>query len=101
MSSTTDTNIVFSQGTAVKEIQHVRKNHLEMNQQFVAQQGVTRRRREKEKIRKQGTDNRIEAESDGQRRPAQGKTDRKSSPKDQAASRNRMPDRDHLVDIHI
>jgi hypothetical protein len=37
MASTTDMNIVIGQGNAIKEVHNVRKQSLELNQQFVPQ----------------------------------------------------------------
>ena len=47
MASTTDMNIVLGQGNAVKEVHNVRKQNLELNQQFVAQQTEEKKREDR------------------------------------------------------
>ena len=51
MAGTTDMNIVIGQGNAVKEVHNVRKQNLELNQQFVAQQ--TEQKKKEDRVRVQ------------------------------------------------
>ena len=38
MSGTTHMNVILSQGNTIKEVHNVKKQNLDMNQQFIAQQ---------------------------------------------------------------
>ena len=68
MSATTDMNIILGQGSTVKEVHNVKKQNLEMNQQFVAQQSDDLKREDKSKVQEYETDNRIEIKKDKERK---------------------------------
>jgi len=50
MGSSTDMNIILGQGNAIKEVQQVRRDHLELNQQGVSQQAEARKKHEKSRV---------------------------------------------------
>jgi hypothetical protein len=52
MASTTDMNIIMTQGAAIKEVQSAKKQNLNVNQQFVAQQPLKERKEAASKIQK-------------------------------------------------
>ena len=52
MTGTSDMNIILGQGTAVKEVHNVKKQNLEINQQFVAQETEGQKKKDKIKIKK-------------------------------------------------
>ena len=60
MSGTTHMNIILGQGNTIKEVHNVKKQNLEMNQQFVAQQSDATKKEDKSKVEKFETKNRIE-----------------------------------------
>ncbi len=64
MSATTDMNIILGQGSSVKEVHNVKKQNLEMNQQFVAQQSDALKKEDKSKVQESETHNKIEIKED-------------------------------------
>ena len=52
MAATTNMNIILGQGNAVNEVHNVRKQNLEMNQQFVAQETEGKKKEDKVKVQK-------------------------------------------------
>jgi len=51
MASTGDINIVLGQGSAIKEVHNVRKQSLELSQQFVAQRTEVKKKEEKKRYK--------------------------------------------------
>jgi len=70
MASDTNLNIVLGQGHAVKNIYNVKKQNLELQQQFAAQHTEVKEKKKKEKVMKFSADNRVQAkeENDGGQR---------------------------------
>ena len=64
MPATTDMNIILGQGTSIKEVHNVKKQSLEMNQQFVAQQSDDLKKEDKTRVQEFETDNKIEINKD-------------------------------------
>jgi hypothetical protein len=64
MSGTTDMNIIIGQGSTIKEVHNVKKQNLEINQQFVAQNSENQKGEEKSKVQEYETNNRIEIEKE-------------------------------------
>jgi hypothetical protein len=60
MSGTTHMNVILGQGNTIKEVHNVKKQNLEMNQQFVAQQSEDTKKEDKSKVQEFETKNRIE-----------------------------------------
>ena len=50
MASTTNVNIILGQGNAVNEVHNIRKQNLELNQQFVAQETDGKKKEDKTKV---------------------------------------------------
>ena len=59
MSGTTNMNIILGQGSTIKEVHNVKKQNLEMNQQFVAQKSEDIKREDKSKVQEFETNNKI------------------------------------------
>ena len=59
MASDTNLNIVLSQGHAVKNIYNVKKQSLELQQQFAAQHTEVKEKRKKEKVARFSAENRV------------------------------------------
>ena len=55
MTSTSNMNTIVGQGTAIKEIHNVKKQNLELNQQFVAQKAEDEKKEDKSKIQEKGS----------------------------------------------
>jgi alpha-galactosidase/6-phospho-beta-glucosidase family protein len=61
-------NIILGQGNAIKEVHNVKKQNLEMNQHFVAQQTDDLKKEDKSKVQEFETNNRIEIKKDKERK---------------------------------
>ena len=83
MSGTTNMNIIIGQGTTIKEVHNVKKQSLEMNQQFVAQNSEDIKKEDKSKVQEFETKNRIEAEKDKEKQKDQKGNKKKSNNKNQ------------------
>ena len=83
MSGTTHMNIILGQGNAIKEVHNVKKQNLEMNQQFVAQNSEDIKKEDKSKVQEFETKNRIEAEKDKEKQKDQKGNKKKSKNKNQ------------------
>jgi hypothetical protein len=81
MSGTTNMNIVIGQGSTIKEVHNVKKQNLEMNQQFVAQNSEDTKKEDKSKVQEFETKNRIEAEKDKEKQKNQKGKKKKSNKK--------------------
>ena len=64
MSGPSDMNIIIGQGSSIKEVHNVKKQNLEINQQFVAQKSEDQKGESKVKVQEYETDNRIEIKKD-------------------------------------
>lgn len=64
MSSTSGMNIILGQANAIKEVHNVTKQNLELNQQLVAQNAVEKRREDKSKVKKSESGDRVEINTD-------------------------------------
>lgn len=68
MSAKTDMNTIIGQGNAIKEVHNVKKQNLEMNQQFVAQQTDDLKRKDKSKVQEFETNNKIEIKKEKEKK---------------------------------
>jgi hypothetical protein len=101
MASTTDMNIVLGQGNAVKEVQNVRKQNLELNQQFVAQQTEEKKREDRVKVQEFETAKKIGIEEDEEKKKKKGSgQDEKGSKKEQSEEASNLSE-GNLIDIRI
>ena len=64
MASTTDMNIVLGQGNAIKEVHNVRKQSLELNQQFVVQKTEDKKKEDRSRVQEFDSSSRIEIKAD-------------------------------------
>jgi len=101
MASTTDMNIVLSQGDAIKEVHNVRKQNVELNQQFVVQETENKKKEEKSKVRESEPGNRIEIRSDEEKKDKGGSGhNQKGSKKDQSEEESDLSE-GSLIDIRV
>jgi len=57
-------NIIIGQGTAIKEVHNVKKQSLEVNQQFAAQNTEEQKKEDKPKVQKFDKKSRVEIKSE-------------------------------------
>jgi len=101
MASTTDMNIVLGQGNAVKEVHNVRKQNLELNQQFVAQQTEEKKREDRVKVQEFETAKKIGIEEDEEKKKKKGSgQDEKGSKKEQSEEASNLSE-GNLIDIRV
>jgi len=103
MASTTDMNIVIGQGNAIKEVHNVRKQSLELNQQFVAQQTEQKKKEDRVTVQEFESPQRIGIEEEEQ----EDKRDKKNFGDDQRESKQKQPGEESdqpegsLIDIKV
>ena len=78
MAATTNMNIILGQGNAVKEVHNVRKQTLEMNQQFVAQENEGKKKEDKAKVQKFEAADKVEIQEEEERKDKKTLTRRKT-----------------------
>ena len=99
MSGTTNMNIIIGQGTTIKEVHNVKKQSLEMNQQFVAQNSEDIKKEDKSKVQEFETKNRIEAEKEKEKQKDQKGKKKKPSNKNKKEKINLSEG--NLIDIRF
>jgi len=99
MSATTHMNIIPGQGNTISEIHHVKKQHLEMNKQFIAQNSEDIKRGDKSKLQNFEAKNRIETKNDKDGKKDQKGNKKKSNREKQEDSVNLSEGK--LVDIRV
>jgi len=67
MASDTNLNIILGQGHAVKNIYNVKKQNLELQQQFAAQHTEVKEKKNKEKVMKFSADNMVQEKEENAR----------------------------------
>ena len=103
MASTTDMNIVIGQGNAVKEVHNVRKQNLELNQQFVAQQTEQKKREDRVTVQESESPQRIrieEEEKEDKRNKKNFREEQKDS-KEKQSSEELDQSEGSLIDIKV
>jgi hypothetical protein len=103
MASTTDMNIVIGQGNAVKEVHNVRKQNLELNQQFVAQQTEQKKKEDRVTVQEFESPQRIaieEEEKEDKRNKKSFREDQKDS-KEKQSSEESDQSEGSLIDIKV
>ena len=99
MSGTTHMNIILGQGNTIKEIHNVKKQNLEMNQQFVAQKSEDVKREDKSKVEEFDTKNRIEIKKEKEKKKDRKGNKNKSNNENQEGKRNLSGGK--LIDIRV
>jgi|GEM_PF-647103 len=102
MTGITDLNIVIGQGNAVNEVHNIRKQSLEFNQQFIAQDTELKKNIEKTRIQKSETENSIEIKKDEKKENNEDfEENQKDSKKNQTEEQSDQIENKHLIDIRI
>ena len=99
MSGTTNMNIIIGQGSTIKEVHNVKKQNLEMNQQFVAQNSEDLKKEDKSKIQEFETKNRIEAEKEKEKQKNQKGKKKKQDNKNK--KEQKILSEGNLIDIRV
>jgi len=99
MSGTTNMNIIIGQGSTIKEVHNVKKQNLEMNQQFVAQNSEDIKKEDKSKIQEFETKNRIEAEKEKEKQKNQKGKKKKQDNKNK--KEQKILSEGNLIDIRV
>jgi len=101
MAGTTDINIVLGQGNAIKEVHNIRKQSLELNQQFIAQKTENEKKEDKSKVKEFDTGNRIEAKTDEEKKKnGDSEDNQKDSKKEKTEEKSNLSE-GNLIDITV
>ena len=99
MSGTTHMNIILGQGNAVKEVHNVKKQNLEMNQQYIAQQTDDLKKEDKSKVQEFEKNNKIEIKKDKERKKYRKKRKRN---KGEEEEKNKLDlSEGNVIDIRV
>jgi len=101
MASTTDMNIILGQGNAIKEVHNVRKQSLELGQQFAAQQAEDKKKEERTKVQELPTESRIEIKGDEEKEKGQEPEDNQKGPKKERSQEESNATEGTLIDIKV
>jgi hypothetical protein len=99
MASTTDMNIVLGQGNSIKEVHNVRKQNLELNQQFVAQKAEEEKKDDKAKVKEFDSASRLEIKADEEKKKRP--KDNKKGPKKKKTKGESSLSEGRLIDIRV
>jgi hypothetical protein len=101
MASDTNINSILTQGNAIKSIYNVKKQNLELQQQFAAQHTEVKNKKDKVKVQKFGTDNKVEIKDDSERKKKQREEKLKKKMKTEAKDKNGLNPEGTLIDIKV
>ena len=101
MTGTGDMNIILGQGTAVKEVHNIKKQTLEINQQFVAQEVENDKKKEKSKIKRLENGDKVEIKSEQEDKSKEKKKDKKKSSKKKKSDDELKMNEGNLIDIKV
>lgn len=99
MPGSTDMNIILGQGTAIKEVHNVKKQNLEFNQQFVAQNTEDKKKEDKSKVQEFEKSNRIDIKKDKEKK--KGKKGNKKDPKKKKQKEKINLSEGKIIDITV
>jgi len=101
MTGTGDMNIIVGQGTAVKEVHNVKKQNLEINQQFVAQETEGQKKKDKSKIQKLENGDKVRIEKDQEEKSKEEKKNKKKGSKQKKSDDEFTINASNLIDITV
>jgi hypothetical protein len=99
MSGTTHMNAILGQGNTIKEVHNVKKQNLEMNQQFIAQQSEGIKKEDKSKVQEFEAKNKIESKKEKEKKENQKGNEKHSNNENQEEKRNLSEEK--LIDIRV
>lgn len=101
MTSTDNMSGVLRQGSAIPEIHNVRKQTLEMNQQFMAQNTETKKKEDKSKVKGSKTKSRIEMKQDQeQKNQKHNQKKKRDAEKEKSEPKSTLPQK-KIIDIIV
>ena len=101
MAATTNMNIILGQGTAVNEVHNIKKQNLEMNQQFVAQETEGKKKEDKTKVQKFEAADKVAIQEDEEKRDKKDARDkRKRATKRKIKGKSASPE-GNRIDIRV
>ena len=94
-------NIVLTQGTAVKEVQNVRKQTLDLNQQYIAQHTEILKRQDKEKVPELKPADYVKIEKENEKKSLKDRKQEQNDPEEETFEEEAAPSGDHIIDIMV
>ena len=88
MASATDMNIILGQGSAIKEVHNVKKQNLEISQQFVAQNLEEKKKEDKDKVQDFEKGNRVEMKNQEEKKKGEKEDERSAKRKKHGKKNN-------------
>jgi len=101
MAGTTDMNIVLGQGNAIKEVHNIRKQSLELNQQFIAQKTEDEKKEDKSKVKEFDAGNRVEVKADEEKEKKGDSEDNQKDSKKKKIKEESNLSEGNLIDITV
>lgn len=101
MTGTTNINIILGQGTAVKEVHNVRKQSLDMNQEFVAQNTEEKKKTDKAKVQDFEAKHRIRDKEDETRNQRQDLREKKKKDEKETEEKDPLLKEGKILDITV
>ncbi len=101
MATTTDMNIILGQGNAVKEVHNIRKQNLEMNQQFVAQETEGKKKDDKVKVQKFEASDKVAIHGDEEKRDKKGRKDERKGSNKRKSKGESVSSGGNRIDIRV
>jgi biopolymer transport protein ExbB/TolQ len=92
-------NIILGQGSAIKEVHNVKKQNLEISQQFVVQNIEEKKKEEKDKVKDFEKSNRIDIQNDEEKKKSK-KGNKRSAKKKKQEEKNNLSE-GNIIDITI
>ncbi len=101
MSGLSDTNIVLGQGDAIKEVHNIRRQDLELNQQFVAQKAEKKKKEERSKVQDSAGGDRVNIKGDEEEKGNEAPGENKRDPMKKKTNEVSDPSEKRLIDIKV
>ena len=101
MAATTNMNIILGQGNAVNEVHNVRKQNLELNQQFVAQETDGKKKEDKAKIQKFEASDKVAIQEDEQKKDNKGLNNKRKRPLKKKSKGESVTSEGNHIDIRV
>lgn len=101
MAATTNMNIILGQGNAIHEVHNVRKQTLELNQQFVAQETEGKKKDDKEKVQEFEEADKVAIHEDEEEKDKKKNKDKRKGSKERKARRASPASGGNRIDIRV
>lgn len=101
MTGTTHMNAILGQGTAIKEVHNVKKQNLETNQQFAAQNTEDQKKEEKTKVQNIETADKIKITGDKEKEKKEDRRKKKKAQSEQELEDELNMTEGNLINITV